>query len=369
MAYADAANYNTIRSMKGYPIGSIVPWSGAIDNIPVGWVVCSGSTPPISRYPLLYEVLGNTYGGTPGATFRLPNLTDGSSAVMDIYQGHFQYLQNAGEAHAPENTSRSADTFWNLVGQADNGNRPGNTQTNWTSTIDIVGEHESRPNMVARHEDFALSEGDYSLTISVNERKLSDRHVPSHIHSWESDGSPSYDRRSNRATLNSDRFFEDAVCYLNGSRTTVSRSTNDPPVTGRDMATVGTSRQISTNFRAGGGNIINDQPSWDGQNRATGFNSGDGLSGGDMWAHRGGQRYFWSSLSHAETTFAQITGHTHGSLEYNWESRIRVLNPGTVTDVSSNGVNIDNSAGVNFGTINMNSATPTLSMLFIIKAY
>jgi hypothetical protein len=369
MAYADTVNYNTIKSMRGYPIGTIIPWAGEIDTIPYGWITCGGSTPAISRYPLLYEVIGNTYGGTEGSTFRIPNLNDGSSAVMDIYQGHFNYLQNAGDAHKPQNTNRTLDSFWSIVGAADNGNRPGSTQTNWLSTVDVVGEQVSRPDVVARHGAFSISEGDVSFTFSVNERKLSDRHVPNHSHDYEVDGSPSYSRRSNLATINSNYFFDDGVCALSGTRTEVTRSTNDPPIDGTQMANVGASNTISTTFRAGGGNIINDQPTWDGQNRATGFSSGDGFSGGDMWSNRSGTRYFWSSLSHAEKSFSQINGHSHGSLEYNWVSKIKIINPGIVSDVRTNTVTIDNTPGINFGSINMNSSTATLTMNFIIKAF
>jgi microcystin-dependent protein len=372
MAYKDATNYNTIKSMRGFSIGSIIPWSGEIDTIPTGWIVCSGTTPPTTRYPLLYEVIGNTYGGTPNSTFRIPNLNDGSSAIMDIYRGHFFYLQSGDAAHRPENSNINLDSFWKNVGLADNGNKPSNAQTNWTSTIDVVGQHISRPDVVARHEAFLLSDGDVTFTFSVNERKLSDRHVPSHTHSFESAGAPSYSRRSNLATRNNNYFGSNnffARCAYRGTPTTVCRSTNDPPKTGTEMSSVGSSRTISTTFRAGGGNIVDDQISWDGQNRATGFSSGDGFSGGNMWAHNSGTRYFFTNLSHSEKSFSQITGHSHGSLEYNWVSKIKLINPGIVSDVKMNNVTIDNSTGINFGTINMNSSTPSCTIIFIIKAF
>lgn len=371
MAYSDATNYNTIKSMKGYPIGSIIPWSGEIDSIPFGWIICSGGTPPVSRYPLLYEVIGNTYGGTAGTSFKLPSLNDGSSAVVDIYRGHFSYLQNAGDAHKPENTVISSDSFWSNVGGSSNGDRPSNTQTNWLSTIDVVGEQTSFPDVVAKHGTFTLSSGDVSYTVLTAERKLSDRHVPSHDHGYEVDGAASYSRKSSRATINSGNFGGDGLCYLAGTQTTVSRSTNDNdyPKTGFSMASVGSSLTIGTNYRAGGGNIVNDQPTWSGQNSATGFSNGDGFSDGDMYSHNGGTKYFFSSLSHTEKSFFQISGHSHGSLEYNWVSKIKIINPGIASNVKSSGVAIDSSSGVNFGSINMSSATPTLTMIFIIKAF
>jgi microcystin-dependent protein len=41
---------------------------------PLDWAYCDGSTLSIQQYPALYSILGNTYGGTPGQNFQLPNL-------------------------------------------------------------------------------------------------------------------------------------------------------------------------------------------------------------------------------------------------------------------------------------------------------
>jgi microcystin-dependent protein len=41
---------------------------------PEGWFLCDGSTKPIQQYQVLYAVIGNIYGGTPGTSFNLPNL-------------------------------------------------------------------------------------------------------------------------------------------------------------------------------------------------------------------------------------------------------------------------------------------------------
>jgi microcystin-dependent protein len=379
MAYVDAVNYNTIKSMKGYPVGSIIPWSGAQDSIPSGWIPCSGSNLSISRYPLLYKIIGNVYGGTTGVSFKLPTLNAGDTAAMDIFQGHFNYLQSQGDAHKPENTIKSTDPFWSTVGAANNGDSPSTTQTNWISTIDIVGEFLSRPNVVARHGTFTLSEGEVSIALSVNERKLSDVHVPSHSHSDGDIDSPSYGRDFNVRAREYANYFgvlSDFLggttfsrCALNGDNANVSRSTNEPPKDGREMATVGSSQRVGTSYRQGGGDIIDDGANGNGQYAATGFSNGDGYSRGDLYSFRGVTRYFWSSLAPEFVNFSQIPGHSHGVLEYNWISRLRIINPGIVNDVSMNTVQINNSTGANFGTINMNSATPTLTLTFIIKAY
>ena len=63
------ANYNRIKSAKAVPIGTIIPWTGSSsssavldDAIPNGYVVCRGQALRAIDYPLLAQLLGNTYG-------------------------------------------------------------------------------------------------------------------------------------------------------------------------------------------------------------------------------------------------------------------------------------------------------------------
>jgi hypothetical protein len=375
MAYADSINYNKIKSMRGYPIGSIIPWSGEVDTIPTGWIACTGATVPVSRYKLLYQAIGNVYGGVVNSTFKIPYINDGSSAIMDIYQGHFTYLQDPviGDAHKPQNTNKALDIFWSNVGGADNGNRPSSTQLNYISTIDVVGEQISKPDIVASHGAFALSDGDISFSYVPGARKLSDAHIPSHDHDYTVNGSDtdpsSYSRTDILGLKWRDSYLgPDGACRLSPNRTIFSRSLNDPPKNGTEMATVGPSRTVTTNYRAGGGSIIDDGRS-DLQTIGSGFTNGDGFSGGNMFSHKSGQKYFFSSLSNDQINFSELTGHTHGILKYDFVSKIKIINPGIVSNVKINTVTIDNTSGVNFGTINMSSATATCNMIFVIKAF
>ena len=41
---------------------------------PVGWLMCDGSTLPISENEILFQLIGTTYGGDGEETFNLPNL-------------------------------------------------------------------------------------------------------------------------------------------------------------------------------------------------------------------------------------------------------------------------------------------------------
>ena len=39
-----------------------------------GWMVCDGRVLPVLLYSALYSIIGNTYGGTTGLDFKLPDL-------------------------------------------------------------------------------------------------------------------------------------------------------------------------------------------------------------------------------------------------------------------------------------------------------
>lgn len=362
MAYIDAANYNRVKSMKGLPIGAIIPWSGEPDSIPPGWITCSGTTFEVTRYPLLYEIIGSTYGGTVGNTFATPNLNNTPKAMMDIFRGHYYWLDSSvrGAAHNPNPTGSipiSSNTFWTHVGGADNGNQSSSIQQDHPSTIDVVGVMGTMPPLVALHTGLELSTGDYQSTVSINDRKLSDVHIPRHGHSYESAAeSPSYERRNSSATFNPGSWFDDGACRLEGTGAVISRSVNDPPLPG------------DQNFTCGGGNIGQRAPTRP-QVIVTVVEPGDGCSAGDMYSNRNGQVRFATSLSNQEINFSQVIGHNHGTVTHTYTSRIRVVNPGTVNDVQIHTVTIDNTPGRDFATINMNSGTPSLSMLFIIRAY
>lgn len=59
------------------PTGCVLAWSGKTGStIPLGWLVCNGGEVPISSFPNLYAVIGNTYGiPINGPTyFKLPDL-------------------------------------------------------------------------------------------------------------------------------------------------------------------------------------------------------------------------------------------------------------------------------------------------------
>jgi microcystin-dependent protein len=56
-----------------YYVGEIRMFCGLF--IPLDWYYCDGSELPLNSYTnALFSVIGNTYGGTPGRTFKLPDM-------------------------------------------------------------------------------------------------------------------------------------------------------------------------------------------------------------------------------------------------------------------------------------------------------
>ena len=59
-------------------MGSIVQFAGTNDFNGINWSLCNGEELSISRYPSLYSVIGNRFGGNGSSTFALPNLDTGN---------------------------------------------------------------------------------------------------------------------------------------------------------------------------------------------------------------------------------------------------------------------------------------------------
>ncbi len=67
---------------------------------PQNWAYCDGSLITVQQSPVLYSVIGNLYGGTPGQNFKLPNLN--GRVAMGAGQG-------AGLTFRPIGTALGAD--------------------------------------------------------------------------------------------------------------------------------------------------------------------------------------------------------------------------------------------------------------------
>jgi microcystin-dependent protein len=57
-----------------FPSGAIIPFAGAEDKVPTGWLLCDGSEYEITDYHKLYDVIGVSWGSSGAETFRVPDL-------------------------------------------------------------------------------------------------------------------------------------------------------------------------------------------------------------------------------------------------------------------------------------------------------
>jgi len=368
MAYIDAANYNKIKSQRGFPIGSIVPFSGSIDLVPKGWLTCSGGSYNVNTYPLLYKCIGNTYGGTAGSTFALPALNNRS--IVDIFQGHYQHLRTTSATYPSSGThpmqgltaaswcpnlssTQSTDLYWNQIGEGTStlgsgGDTGSNNVNSHFSKADLVGERGVlSSDLVASVTGISLTSGNYSQSYNILERKLGDAHWRSHGHGISSTTNTGY--RIAGTTASGCQSPYDSWCYT-GPNCTDNANYVSPS---RVVLTTTTQNAV-----CGGGNTT-----------ATRESPGDGCTQGDMLAALGGSKRMQSSLSSDITTFAALQGHDHGSSQMTFTSRLVAQQSFTLSTIGAGTVIINNSAGLDAATINMISDTPSLAMLFIIRAF
>lgn len=356
-----AIRYNQLRRLKGFAVGSIVPWAGDISTVPAGWLACTGQTRQASDYPLLYRIIGNTYGGTVGSTFTLPSLLNGRG-VTDIYQGHYAYLKTKGIAHYESASSTLAsDPYWSSVGVDTNTSNSFSAQ----SEIDVVGAFvnpSNKPNLVANVTGITFEKGAFALTYSIHPRKLSDRHqaTGTHTHGFVTSEVDS----QNSFTVGGQRASTCSEGYTNTGRWGNSCKANNTGC--HSPKTLGQRKVVSTanDCLVNGGST--------GNTSGLGMlNNGDGFTGGSMYAAQvaGNNVRYASSLSNPEgKTWAQIGSHVHTHAGATFKCNVGVQSSYTFYDINSSGVSIVQPQGTE-ASININTETPSLTMLYIIKAF
>lgn len=344
-----STNYNRLRHMQGLPIGTIVPWSGAPDTIPNGWQQCNGAVVQNTRFPLLYKIIGNVYGGTAGSTFKIPEITD-ERGVLDIYPGHYTSL-NSFPPSAPSTTSKTSDPYWtNILEDINSSN-----STDGVSTIDVIASFvnsTNKPNLVARVESIEFTPGGYSATYGIHGRKLSDRHQKWHDHVTTFEANTGVEGNS----------FKDGNKNCSKNKGGKNDNCDFKSKGGVTANTLGSRNVPSTSsgciVKGGSTANINSMK-----------NDGDGEVGGDMYATaNGGNFRVASSLSSEVKTWADASAHTHSAPDTKFKCNVNITSSYTFYDVSSNNITIVQ-APPDAATINTDSATPNLSMLFIIRAY
>lgn len=114
------------------PVGTVLPYAGDKDNVPKGWLLCTGASVKQSDYPDLYKVIGTYYGkGSASGEFNLPD-----------YQGRFlRGVDHTGKVD-PDIASRTT-----------NNNNGGNTGKSAYKVGSMQGYSSSLPNNPIKLQD------------------------------------------------------------------------------------------------------------------------------------------------------------------------------------------------------------------------
>ena len=121
--------YQEIKTAKAAAIGTVMPWTGGISDIPDGWIVCDGSQISASDFPLLARAIGDTYNLSTSVTDGLIdtfsfNIPVSSSRLPDTY------------TYSPQDGSGAGATFAIIVGDA--GTQGGGAPNGEGGTVSVV---------------------------------------------------------------------------------------------------------------------------------------------------------------------------------------------------------------------------------------
>lgn len=100
----------------GLPVGAIIPFGGAIGNIPVGFLLCNGASINRNDFSDLFNAIGTNWGTVDGLTFNLPTT-----------QGLTLKGQDNGAGNDPDAVNRIANALGGSIGDAVG------TRQNWTT--------------------------------------------------------------------------------------------------------------------------------------------------------------------------------------------------------------------------------------------
>jgi microcystin-dependent protein len=140
--------YNTKWQAVGSPRGTIVMWSGALNAIPEGWVLCDGnnSTPDLRNRFIVGAGAAYGVGNTGGANTvtltvnQMPSHTHSISAAPD--HQHFVREVSRGE-EGNSGTDQSVGSY--NEGGADKWTSPAGGHTHTIGTAGNNEPHENRP--------------------------------------------------------------------------------------------------------------------------------------------------------------------------------------------------------------------------------
>lgn len=360
-------NYNTFKSMKGMAIGTIIPWSGPLSGdygVPKGWLQCAANvTLRASDYPELYNIIGTRYGGSVvDGTFALPNLP--GKALTDYHPSHATDCGYTGNFSSYLGTS--SDT-------------PNTSVTTQSSNIDLkVTLGAVSGNMQALMSGMTINSSKYTTSFGYVPRRLGDIHMGSHSHGGAYPSTRITDTRieacQNGLLTNCAFFCPDSCDNIpiprcgNASGTTddfcvpkydggehlgrgkTPYGTNDYKMRRRENPRnyiLSTDDCVLYNQRSSDAGVgVGDDGAWDGIYATTLNTNIVNFTTGAMSGHE------------HRTQFLTITS---GNIASKDVVRINTVSNGNITPV-----NLDNRQVM---TLTANVATPSMQMMYIIKAY
>ena len=125
----------TLAVANAIPVGSILPFAGSMN--PSGWVICDGRSLQRTQYPLLYQMIGVTYGAPNSSQFNVPDLR-GRFIYGKGSGGLSQTLGGRGGAETHTITEEEMPSHWHRF--------PGESYTmTWAkNTIDVISDATMR---------------------------------------------------------------------------------------------------------------------------------------------------------------------------------------------------------------------------------
>lgn len=179
--------YQEVKSARAAAIGTIMPWTGPISDIPKGWVFCNGQTLTASEYPLLVQAIGDTYnagnsdlGGsfpTYTGSIVLPSLN--GKALMDLEEEYFATVAAGGTGRAADTNTEARSIISPFIGTNSDNAIPVIFNDVYT---DVIFTLNDRTGYGGRIRGNTIQPGEDAATVFIAPRKLGRNHLRGHRH-------------------------------------------------------------------------------------------------------------------------------------------------------------------------------------------
>jgi hypothetical protein len=179
------AFYQQIRTAKAAAIGTIMPWTGGLSNVPNGWILCDGSQISAGSYPLLARAIGDTYNSGPSSfagSFPnyLGNIVLPSLVNKNLIDIETSYFGPSGTGSPVDADVVATSTISSLIGE----NTDTGVKTVYNDiTTDVVFDLNDRQGYFGRASGNSISGGEgVTKTVYLSPRKLGRDHIKPHNH-------------------------------------------------------------------------------------------------------------------------------------------------------------------------------------------